>query len=407
MQILIINQPLNNRGDESAHKGLIRSLHKILPNCHIDILFIQSNQNSISQFNVQLPNVHYINLKAIKGYGKIINLGLLFKLYFLWHLHPTLRKVIKIYRQADIIICAPGGICMGGFQNWMHLFYLNVAKYLNKPLIYYGRSFGPFPTKTWKNRQFKKISTQLLHYFSFLAIRDRKTENLAQRMGLNYTPTLDSAFLDFPQPTIPQELNKIIESKYIVFVPNLLIWHYAYKGRISKECMIAYYCDMIDIITKQYPNHSIVMLPQTFNYGTYEGDDIHFFKEIQSEKKNSPIIVISDQYSSDIQQVIIRNSACMIGARYHSVVFAINNNVPFVALSYEHKIAGLLETLNKTQNMIDITSIYNPKDMQNSLKSLNEKLKTVTNDAEAQTNAKAITKKCFNIFSSQFLQQIS
>lgn len=403
MQILIINQPLNNRGDESAHKGLIRSLHKILPNCQIDILFIQSNQNSISQFNVQLPNVHYINLKAIKGYGKIINLGLLFKLYFLWNLHPTLHKIIKIYKQADIVICAPGGICMGGFQNWMHLFYLSVAQYLKKPLIYYGRSFGPFPTQTWKNRKFKKISTQLLHYFSFLSIRDKKTEKLAQEMGLNYISTLDSAFLDYPQPIVPKELNKIIESKYIVFVPNLLIWHYAYKGRISKECIIEYYCNMIDIIVKQYPDHSIVMLPQTFNYGTYEGDDIHFFKEIQSTKKDSPIIVLSDQYSSDIQQVIIRNAACMIGARYHSVVFAINNNVPFVALSYEHKIAGLLETLNKTQNMIDITSIYMKKEMQNSIKEFKEKLIQAKTDSNAQILAKSVTENCFHIFSNQFL----
>lgn len=403
MKILIINQPLNNRGDESAHKGLVRSICNTIPDCQIDVLFIASNPDSISQFNIKRPNVHYINLKAIKGYGKIIDLGLLFKLYFLWFLHPTLHKIIEIYKQADIVICAPGGICMGGFQNWMHLFYLSVAKYLNKPLIYYGRSFGPFPTQTWKNRKFKEISIQLLHYFSFLSIRDKETEKLAQEMGLNFIPTLDSAFLDFPQPTIPQELNRVVKSKYVVFVPNLLIWHYAYKGRISKECIIEYYCNMIDKIIEQYPNHSIVMLPQTFNYGTYEGDDIHFFKEIQSARKNYPIIVISDQYSSDIQQVIIRNSACMIGARYHSIVFAINNNVPFVALSYEHKIAGLLETLNKTENMIDITSIYMKERMQNSLKNFNKKLTIAKADSKAQALAKLITENCFHLFSNQFL----
>ena len=36
----------------------------------------------------------------------------------------------------------------------------------------------------------------------------------------------------------------------------------------------------------------------------------------------------------------------VIGARYHSIVFAINNCVPFVCLSYEHKMSGMLESLH-------------------------------------------------------------
>ena len=35
MNILIINQPLNNRGDESAHKGLVRAIVKNIPEAEI------------------------------------------------------------------------------------------------------------------------------------------------------------------------------------------------------------------------------------------------------------------------------------------------------------------------------------------------------------------------------------
>lgn len=54
----------------------------------------------------------------------------------------------ELYKESDVVLCAPGGICMGGFQNWWHLFMLQLAKYIGKPLVYYGRSFGPFPVVT-------------------------------------------------------------------------------------------------------------------------------------------------------------------------------------------------------------------------------------------------------------------
>ena len=63
-------------------------------------------------------------------------------------------------------------------------FYLQLAKYAGKPLAYYGRSFGPFPITTKSNRDFKKLSLEMLHYFSFLSIRDSKTEKISSRVGI-------------------------------------------------------------------------------------------------------------------------------------------------------------------------------------------------------------------------------
>ena len=51
MNILIVNQPLNNRGDESAHKGLVRRLSKQYPKGEINVLFVSANQDSVNQFN--------------------------------------------------------------------------------------------------------------------------------------------------------------------------------------------------------------------------------------------------------------------------------------------------------------------------------------------------------------------
>lgn len=396
MNLLIINQPLNNRGDESAHKALIRSLKNKYPNCNILVLFIGENNDSVNQFDAKLPNVKYINLHRFKAFNRFAIWGLKYNCELLWKIHPTICKIINLYKKIDYVICAPGGICMGGFQNWMHVFMLKLAKLTNKPLIYYGRSFGPFPTNTKSNRIFKRLSLEMLNYISFLSIRDKKTEDLAKTLDLKYVSTVDTAFLDSPRIDLPSEISsQISNNDYMVFVPNSLIWHYQYKNKLSIKTVLDFYKGIVSEIIKKYPQINIVMLPQTFNYGSYLGDDINFFKDLKKEIHDSRIIILDDKYSSDIQQSIISKAKFVIGARYHSIVFAINNNVPFIALSYEHKIAGLLISLNKTDRMVDITGLSDSNSLY-IIGFIKECLSKLEKDEKAQLKAKSIALTCFN-----------
>ena len=242
MKILIVNQPPYNRGDESAHKGLIRSLLKRCPNIQIKVLYHLWTKNSIEQYAISDSRVEYIPSfygraflyeDLVRKHIRIDNWGVL-------PFVPLFKPYAEIYRWADLVLSAPGGICMGGFQDWDHLIHLIMAKSFKKPLAYYGRSFGPFPTETKLNREFKKKSLEMLHYFSFLSIRDHKTEQLAQQLKIKYVPTVDSAFLDDTMVEIPENIRHEIGNDYMVFVPNYLLWHYAYKGRFTKESIIAF-----------------------------------------------------------------------------------------------------------------------------------------------------------------------
>lgn len=401
----MISQPLNNRGDESAHKGLIRKLMSAKPNMIIKVVWVGSNQDCIDQFNVHLPNVEYINLKGFKGFTRFSNMVAKNNCYWLNILFSTCRQLLKLYKESDAILCAPGGINLGGFQNWNHVYLLNLAKITNKPLYYYGRSIGPFPTATPDNVKFKKAAIDILQYMNFVSLRDKKSEIEAVNLGITKAvKTLDSAFLDSPKVKIPSAiLEKIGNLPYMVFVPNILIWHYAYKKRIKLETVHNFYCKIIDYITKALPDCNIVMLPQTFNYGNELRDDIHLFNDIAALKQDPRIIVIPDRYSSDIQQTIIRGAKCLIGARYHSVVFSVNQAIPFIALSYEHKITGLLETLEKTDCMVDISKSFDSEEnMEKTLQNIAKKLTNIKADTEARDKAKAIANNCFK----QFLQMI-
>lgn len=401
MNILVINQPPFNRGDESAHKGLVRTLLKRLPDAQIRVLSPLEDIENVRQYSVQDNRLNYIFAPApILKYHTFYELGMFRNMKWLWKYHPTFRQYRGIFLWADWVMCAPGGICMGGFQNWGHLFLLKLAEWCGKPLAYYGRSFGPFPTETEMQRKFKTFSLEMLHYFSFLSIRDHKTELIAEELGIPYVSTVDSAFLDSPKVAVPYELRAAIGDKpYMVFVPNYLLWHYAYKDRISHDTVINFYLSVIDEIFAANPEQNIVMLPQVFCGTSYATSDVELFRELADKKNDKRIIVAADCYSSDVQQTVIHNANYVIGSRYHSIVFALNQGVPCIALSYEHKISGLLQTLGKEEWCIEFSdTLDSEKNQQKCLSQIRELIPMLKPDLEARDRAKQIASDCMNKF---------
>lgn len=375
MNILVLDQPLNNRGDESASKALMRNLSHDFPNDNFELVFIGKSQSSIDAFNVHLPNVEYVNIKEERGFLKAIKLFLILPIRIVLYMHPTLKKMNYLINKCDKIICSPGGMNMGGFHSWNHIGLLRMCKLNNKPIYYYGRSIGPFADSNRTFRFFNKVSFDLLKYFNFISLRDSISYEIAKNMGLNPTLTTDTAFIDNPDVEFPEDVVKIVEGhEYIVFVPNELTWHPKYK-LIEQSKIDKFYIDILSLIQKYYPEYRIIMLPQLFNSTI---DDYNYFERVFSDKDN--VFVIDDCYSSDIQQSIIKKSKFVIGARYHSIVFAINNNIPFISLCYEHKMEGLLRILGDTGSMVKIDMAF---DSRNSMEDTLEKIESIMNNLTA------------------------
>ena len=410
MKILLINQPHNNRGDESAHRGLMRTMLRELPDAEIRVLFDGIKQESLNEFIVDSKQINYINPKPPMRhtlYYRVVKLAMWLNCPLPMYLYPAYWRKIKHYKWADLVVGAPGGMCMGGFQNWGHVFNLYVAKFMKKPLAYYGRSIGPFPTKTFSNRLFRKMSMRMLDYFMFTSLRDRKSEKIAAELGFhNIVGVVDSAFLDSPKVEIPTEIQKQLGDKpYFVFVPNLLIWHVDYKGKLDRSMLIDYYCQMLEVLFKVHPDCNAVMLPQTCCADRYDGNDVNLFREIAEKKGDKRVIVVSDKYGSDIQQTIIADAKLMVGLMYHSIVFALNQGIPFVSLSYEHKMSGLLETLGKEDCMVNVQeSIFTEDGRKSILKQLEEKARTAKPDAAVREKAKQIAMKGFEAFKKQCIK---
>ena len=130
MTFLIVEQPVNNRGDESAHRGFVNRLSMAYPDAKIQVLFFEKLEVEVDEMRVVRPNVEYINIPTkhrIFAPHRMIKLWMMLGLPKMLHTLPLIRKVRQLYQQADYIVCAPGGIDMGGFQNWVHLALLHLV----------------------------------------------------------------------------------------------------------------------------------------------------------------------------------------------------------------------------------------------------------------------------------------
>jgi colanic acid/amylovoran biosynthesis protein len=362
MRVLIINQPTGNRGDESAHKALVRNLLKSLnTDDTIQVAFFGEPDTAVAPFYIDDKRVKYSLIDSRFGKCRVPILAFKYNIAdILCAVLPAYRKMNSIIRMADYVICAPGGICMGKFMNWDHIFWLSRAKRYNKKLAYFSRSFGPFNKGGKYDCLFEEESIKILKYCKIISIRDKRTMAFADSIGIKYIPSIDAAFLD--NTTVPANLSKysLEEKKYVVFVPNSLTWQPAYKN-VNQHVIDEIHIHIVDKLIHNYPNYKIVMMPQLFGQET--NSDYQYFLKLRNSNPcyGDSIIVIDENSNSDVQQMIIRNASFVIGGRYHSIVFSINNETPFISLSYEDKMFGLLSILQLDNHQIDMRQLQSQK----------------------------------------------
>ena len=415
MKFLLINQALYNRGDESAHKALVYNLLLKFPDCSIEVLFVGKDQQLLEDFYITDPRVTYTNLPVSnffrKTYVRILKTGMLWR----WLLLKTPRKILAKYRSTDWVISSPGDASLGARYDWDHLFLLRLAQMAGARIAYLGRSIGPFPDGSPIIRRFNRLSIRTLRKLDFISLRDVESEEIAAGLGLKFQSSYDLSFLGTPLAQIPAPIREKIGEKYAIIVPNYLVQYPELRSKVSPTAIREFYAELIRDTLEKFPDTRIVLLPQLFNGSSYLGRDMKFFQDVADTVKDDRVTVISDECSSDIHQAIYKDAEFVIGGSLHSITFALNNDVPFVALCFEPRARKTLARLGKADRTVDISGAFEvrseekfsqqaigasgPKllslDSRVAISRIMEKLDILRPDPAAQSNAKALTASAF------------
>ncbi|MCP4117809.1 MAG: hypothetical protein GY737_20905 [Desulfobacteraceae bacterium] len=418
MKVLLMSLAVSNRGDEAIGRSMLEALINTGLISEITILYngTISPEEKITLL-ADYPHVK-INHRSSKRLNfwerKVIYLTFLLPFVLsklLIKTSSSLREESKLIQESDRVINAPGGVDIGPYKSWNLLWRLFVSQELKKPTAFYARSYGPLPeAEGFKNKLFRKTAKSILGNLDYVSLRDTGSQYYANHNDITHKPTVDCVFLDRNTVSSCSVRNVREQGKnnYAVVTINALgLWHPWYD-KANEDLLDKLYVDIISFFTSK--KIKVFLLPHLYA----KNNDKKYCKKIISLCEDSNLVeCLADTFDSYTQECIIRNSLCLVSARFHSIVFSIKQNTPFLGLSYEHKTHKTLQQLGLTEFSIKLQSFFKdevppsrePDYVINKLESLfNNMTRNKIRIKEADKNAFNIALETFNDFVINFLK---
>lgn len=324
MNILIINQHTKNYGDDLAGIALIKEIKRRFDKCRINILYNTSGQLDIEDNKI----IHEVDL-TLKNIGALqIAMYLLFSLFRIEVIYnETLKKLRDLVRESDYIFVSPCGANIGIYRDWRFLIRSLIVIQLGGELIFHNNTIGKSG-----NLLFDRIAKYILRR-SRVFVREKASQNYLRSINVFSIRSVDTAFLLNNETS--DQLNLV--DNYSVFIPtNLENWHPDFKNvdifKLVKEKVLKEYVDFL-----KNNNLKLYILPHM--HGEYIETELHnryllAFVELGLPREQIHILCVSNY--SDYNYYIMK-SKFVVSMRYHGIVMAIRNSIPFISLGYENK----------------------------------------------------------------------
>jgi len=321
---MIINQHTANFGDDCAVAAVLNSLKERFPSSSTTIVYhdIKGKQA------VKMPPAGNVFEEAPPLYlakYDILSLCLyMFSIPFAERLFSDrIVKLKRTFGSADFIIVSPCGANIGVYRDWYFLMKIIVVLAAGKRPIFHlntiGKSGHPL---------FDLLAVRVLQR-SKVYVREAASVAYLAKAGVTAEQGVDSAF-GLPALTNVEKIDEIV-----VVPTDLTKWFSSYKNfsidKLSNE--------MASVLATvaQRNSLSVRIIPHIHSEGTEENLLESFAARVRT---NAPALkVVVDPAYSDYRayERRIASARAVVSMRYHGVVLAAKNAVPFVSVAYENK----------------------------------------------------------------------
>jgi colanic acid/amylovoran biosynthesis protein len=259
-------------------------------------------------------------------------------------LPKSLRKVAKLYAEADLVIAVGGGYLRGqrdltSIYNLMLLTHPTfVSAALGKPTALYAQSFGPFYHK-FEERLMRYVCD---HNVSTIITREQISKDLLEKIGVTFpiVKSVDVGFL-FTAPK-PVDLRKMLKAK-----PKQLIVGITVRAWMQPEKQAKYeqaIASLADHLVTTY-DAKVVFIPQV-TAAFHNDDDREVGKRVRKLiKHKNGVEVLTKNYDHHEIKALYSDLDYIVGTRFHSIIFSLTAYVPALAIEYEHKTSGIMKDL--------------------------------------------------------------
>ena len=365
-----------NKGNAALLNSRIKTLKKYIPDAEFVVftyhpeIDYKPEMKYMQGVNIRFYEVPCKVLLSPRGMPKTIvsTLKLLFcSTKFIKRLNV---KGIREYEDADVIISTGGDVLTedyGSISFFNYVINLLLGILLNKPVVLYAESIGPF--KLCWNRIVAKF---LLSRVKLITLREEISQNYLEVLGKNRTTTYltaDSAFLLEPAPPrrikeimLKEEINKD-NTPVIGISVSKIISRYGFlhlktpRDRYRQYVLLM--SKVVDYLIDKL-DATVVFIPHVIE--PWGNDDRTVANDIISlVKHEDKCISIREEYTVEELKGIIGECDMFMGARMHATIASASMFVPTIAIAYSHKTHGVIgKMLGQKDYILDIGSLdYN------------------------------------------------
>ena len=270
------------------------------------------------------------------------------------------RESVKELLDATAVIFVPGGYLMSFKPNetswYMRIFPIFLAKLAKIPVILAPMSIGPFIGL--RNRV---IAKQGLRMVDKTYLRERSSLRTLKKLNIcdeRIAISADAAFALLPRPLSVEESEPLhqVEARK-GFKVGVSARNYDFPASNNPaERRAKYVKDMAFFLDYIIKNHaaSIWIMPQVTLPG--RDDDLIISRQIIKEMTHTGSVTLIEENDLSPPQLqrLYQSMNVFVGVRMHANIFALSRNIPTLAIAYQKKTQGIMESLDLSDWVIDI-----------------------------------------------------
>lgn len=273
---------------------------------------------------------------------------------------PAVRRVVRAYFESDLVVDIWGiGFSDTISRSTFRSSVLSggrflVGKILGKPVVKYTADLGPFESR-W-NRFFSRWYFN--HSVDLILARSETTRQRLLQLGVK-TPVKvcpDTAFLLPAEPSLfSDELGKRKQREQPIV--GFSVSHMAARQSGDSERYIEQVARLADHAVSTI-GAAIVFIPNELS-PIESTDDVHFSQRVVDamECRDEAVIAPTAELTARQLKGVVGQCDAVVAARYHTIVAALSQAVPVLAIGWHAKYAGVMGLVGQEDFVCQVGSM--------------------------------------------------
>lgn len=277
---------------------------------------------------------------------------------------------IRVIQDSDLVISKGGHFYQFQSKNFLKgLIYAYQSFYnlllsirLKKKISLIAHSVGPF-----NNSASKIIARFVFKKVNFLSTRENISKDILVELGIDDDKVHvlpDSAFALIP--ALDKDLEciltnfKLKKKEYAAITARYWTFPGYDPARVSEtyEKYLNSLAEIADyLIRMKYVDKVVLVVHNDGKHNELEDDGEPIKEVLKRINQQDRVALIDEDLSPSMQSALYGGARMMIGTRLHSVIFALVGGAPAIAISYTHKVDGIMKMLGLEKYVLNIKSM--------------------------------------------------